>query len=185
MPSPPKTRSRGERQLGSLRQGILRLRRVWGRVTLLGLHIGHRALALLGVLAYVLLGVGYVFVLLWLVPALTWGRAFAITLALLTGGDPYMFQSTLEPCWFTWFFAWVIRVCGWLLIPALVGYLVGQLVVQAQANMVREGLRRSLEGFADNAGELTGHRLTEEQKRELVQRALERLNKPPNRTGRQ
>jgi len=47
-----------------------------------------------------------------------------LTLALMTGSDPYSLKDTIESCKPIWSLAWIIHTGSWLLIPALIGVLI-------------------------------------------------------------
>lgn len=59
------------------------------------------------------------------VPDAAWCDSFFITLGLITGSDPYTFQDRIREYQLLWSLAWLIHIGSWLLIPALIGLVIG------------------------------------------------------------
>jgi hypothetical protein len=51
-------------------------------------------------------------------------KSFFLTLALMTGSDPYSFKEIIEPHGFIWGLAWLIHLASWLLIPAIIALVI-------------------------------------------------------------
>ena len=102
-----------------------------------------------------------------------------ITLGLLTGGDPFDSQEALKPCWVTWNLAWVIRIFSWLIIPALVGFTLGEAVsyLKAEQEKTLQRLRTEFPKTLRSLAETVNPNATEEQKEELAKRLLAEISK--------
>lgn len=74
--------------------------------------------------AYFASGVLYFIFALYTIPCLTVRKLSFITLALMTGSDPYTFLEIIGVNLSSWTLAWVLHIGSWLLIPAIIGVLV-------------------------------------------------------------
>jgi len=99
-------------------------------------------------LAYGVMGLAC-FVVLWAyVPNLDYTNAAVMSIALLTGSDPYGFKDILESYddirTTAWGTAWVVHTVSWLIIPVVFSLVYGDLVGRFRKLQQREDAVRSL-----------------------------------------
>lgn len=77
-------------------------------------------------IAYFFLGIIFFALAPCLVPGSSLNDSFFVTLALMTGSDPYSVEPPLplKQTQALWCLSWLIHVTSWLLIPALIGVVI-------------------------------------------------------------
>jgi hypothetical protein len=106
-------------------------------------------------LVYFGLGLVYFFVfpltVTWIEPV----KSFFVTLALMTGSDPYSFKEVLESHGFVWALAWLIHITSWLLIPALIAIVIGEAKEEIKNEQeLEKGLRQLLAEAGGDQGDV-------------------------------
>lgn len=72
-----------------------------------------------------------------------------VTLGLLTGSDPFSFGVEVKSHLSIWCLAWLIHVGSWLIMPALIGLLIGEVAEEINNRTI---LKVSLAHLATAAG---------------------------------
>ena len=75
---------------------------------------------------YFLLGLIYFFAFPSFVTGISCEKSIFVTLALMTGSDPFTFKDTIESHIVIWILSWLIHIASWLFIPALIGIVVNE-----------------------------------------------------------
>ena len=67
------------------------------------------------------------------------GEAGVLVLDIFTGSAPVAYQAVLEPHAWLWASSWIVRVLSWVLIPTLIGIVVGKFAgrLEAEARIAR------------------------------------------------
>ena len=123
-------------------------------------------------LVFLILGAIYFILLSISLGDSSFGRSFTVTVGLMTGSDPMSLVGVdgVDVNRATWIGAWIIHFVGWLFVPALVGYLVSQVVVKLEERLaqVESELEKADERLAQVQAE---QRMPEETARNLLDAA--------------
>ena len=144
------TVEQGRHAIASTLEGWERSCKFYGQLRKIVGRAAHRSLgAFLRLLlspkfffGYLLLGLGYFLWIPYVIHDVDYGEAFFVTLALLTGSDPYSLSpngtTPLKSYMLLWAVSWLIHVCSWLILPGIVGVIVSNTMEQAENERARQ-----------------------------------------------
>lgn len=81
------------------------------------------------------------------VDSVSWHRALMIATDIGTGANPTTYEKELHTYYFLWVGSWIVHVVGWILVPAVIGYVVSVILVrlrETEARRRREAILREL-----------------------------------------